>query len=79
VEIRQSFPNSDYEGIGRRPKEGDDARLISEMKDLQWSRTLVSKAFETQQLVHQQQAKVDYVIASVDADKRRSILYGIKA
>jgi membrane fusion protein, multidrug efflux system len=47
----------------------DEARLMSAMKDLQRSRTLVDKAFETQQLVDQQQAKVDQVLASVDADK----------
>jgi membrane fusion protein, multidrug efflux system len=50
-------------------KKEDEARLISTMKDLQRSRTLVDKAFETQQLVDQQQAKVDQVIATVDADK----------
>jgi membrane fusion protein, multidrug efflux system len=49
-------------------KKQDEARLISAMKDLQRSRTLVDKAFETQQLVDQQQAKADQVIASVDAD-----------
>ncbi len=49
-------------------KKQDEARLISAMKDLQRSRTLVDKAFETQQLVDQQQAKLDQVIASVDAD-----------
>jgi membrane fusion protein, multidrug efflux system len=50
-------------------KKQDEARLVSAMKDLQRSRTLVDKAFETQQLVDQQQAKVDQVIASVDADQ----------
>jgi membrane fusion protein, multidrug efflux system len=50
-------------------KKQDEARVISTMKDLQRSRTLVGQAFETQQLVDQQQAKVDQVIASVDADK----------
>ena len=50
-------------------KKQDEARLMSTMKDLQRSRMLVDKAFETQQLVDQQQAKVDQVIASVDADK----------
>jgi membrane fusion protein, multidrug efflux system len=49
-------------------KKQDEARLVSAMKDLQRSRTLVDKAFETQQLVDQQQAKVDQVVASVDAD-----------
>jgi multidrug efflux system membrane fusion protein len=50
-------------------KKQDEARLMSTMKDLQRSRTLVDKAFETQQLVDQQQAKVDQVLASMDADK----------
>jgi membrane fusion protein, multidrug efflux system len=50
-------------------KKQDEARLISAMKDLQRSRTLVDKAFETQQLVDQQQAKLDQFIASVDADQ----------
>ena len=50
-------------------KKQDEARLISAIKDLQRSRTLVGQAFETQQLVDQQQAKADQVIASVDADK----------
>src|SRR3984957_4069999 len=50
-------------------KKQDESRLISAIKDLQRSRTLVGQAFETQQLVDQQQAKVDQVIASVDADK----------
>jgi membrane fusion protein, multidrug efflux system len=50
-------------------KKQDEARLTSTMKDLQRSHTLVDKAFETQQLVDQQQAKVDQVIASVDADQ----------
>jgi membrane fusion protein, multidrug efflux system len=50
-------------------KKQDEARLVFTMKDLQRSRTLVDKAFETQQLVDQQQAKVDQVIASVDADQ----------
>jgi membrane fusion protein, multidrug efflux system len=49
-------------------KKQDEARLVSAMKDFQRSRSLVDKAFETQQLVDQQQAKVDQVIASVDAD-----------
>jgi multidrug efflux system membrane fusion protein len=50
-------------------KKQDESRLISAIKDLQRSRTLVGQAFETQQLVDQQQAKADQVIASVDADK----------
>ena len=40
-------------------KKQDESRLISAIKDLQRSRTLVGQAFETQQLVDQQQAKAD--------------------
>src|SRR5277367_534172 len=50
-------------------KEQDGAQLISARKDLQRSRTLVDKFFETKQVVDQQQAKVDQVIAMVDADR----------
>src|SRR5271156_6184536 len=50
-------------------KEQDEAQLISARKDLQRSRTLVDKFFETMQVVDQQQAKVDQVIAMVDADQ----------
>jgi membrane fusion protein, multidrug efflux system len=50
-------------------KKQDEARLTSTMKDLQRSHMLVDKAFETQQLVDQQQARVDQVVASVDADQ----------
>src|SRR6202011_4200627 len=38
-------------------------------KDLRRSRTLVDKSFQTQQVVDQQQAKVDQLIASIDADE----------
>jgi membrane fusion protein, multidrug efflux system len=47
----------------------DEAQLISAQKDLSRSRTLVDKSFQTQQVVDQQQAKVDQLIASIDADR----------
>jgi membrane fusion protein, multidrug efflux system len=47
----------------------DEAQLISAQKDLQRSRTLVDKNFQTQQVVDQQQSKVDQFIASIDADR----------
>jgi multidrug efflux pump subunit AcrA (membrane-fusion protein) len=50
-------------------KAQDGAQLISAQKDLQRSRTLVDKFFETKQVVDQQQAKVDQVLAMVDADQ----------
>src|SRR5271170_1253065 len=50
-------------------KEQDEAQLISARKDLQRSRTLVDKFFETMQVVDQQQAKVDQVNAMIDADR----------
>jgi multidrug efflux system membrane fusion protein len=46
----------------------DEAQLSSAQKDLVRSRTLVDKSFQTQQVVDQQQAKVDQLIASLDAD-----------
>jgi multidrug efflux system membrane fusion protein len=50
-------------------KAQDEAQLISAQKDLSRSRTLVDKNFQTQQVVDQQQSKVDQLIASIDADK----------
>jgi membrane fusion protein, multidrug efflux system len=50
-------------------KAQDEALLISAQKDLSRSRTLVDKNFQTQQVVDQQQSKVDQLIASIDADK----------
>ncbi len=50
-------------------KAQDEAQLISAQKDLVRSRTLVDKNFQTQQVVDQQQSKVDQLIASIDADK----------
>jgi hypothetical protein len=41
--------------------------VLPPRKDLQRSRTLVNQFFETKQVVDQQQAKVDQVIAMVDA------------
>jgi membrane fusion protein, multidrug efflux system len=49
-------------------KAQDDATLISAQKDLERARTLVVKSFETQQVVDQQQAKVDGQIAARKAD-----------
>jgi membrane fusion protein, multidrug efflux system len=46
----------------------DEAQLSSAQKDLVRSRTLVDKSFQTQQVVDQQQAKVDQLIASLSAD-----------
>jgi multidrug efflux system membrane fusion protein len=46
----------------------DDAQLVSAQKDLSRSRALVDKSFQTQQVVDQQQAKVDQLIASINAD-----------
>jgi membrane fusion protein, multidrug efflux system len=46
----------------------DEAQLSSAEKDLMRSRTLVDKSFQTQQVVDQQQAKVDQLIASLNAD-----------
>jgi multidrug efflux system membrane fusion protein len=49
-------------------KAQDDANLVSAQKDLERARTLVQKSFETQQVVDQQQAKVDALIAARKAD-----------
>jgi membrane fusion protein, multidrug efflux system len=46
----------------------DEAQLSAAEKDLMRSRTLVDKSFQTQQVVDQQQAKVDQLIASLNAD-----------
>ncbi|MBO0753961.1 MAG: efflux RND transporter periplasmic adaptor subunit [Bradyrhizobiaceae bacterium] len=50
-------------------KQQDEAMLSSAQKDLMRSKTLVDKNFATQQLVDQQQAKVDQLIASISADE----------
>jgi membrane fusion protein, multidrug efflux system len=46
----------------------DEAQLDSAQKDLSRSRTLVDKSFQTQQVVDQQQSKVDQLIAAINAD-----------
>jgi membrane fusion protein, multidrug efflux system len=46
----------------------DQANLVSAEKDLTRSKTLVIKSFETQQVVDQQQAKVDALKAAIAAD-----------
>jgi multidrug efflux system membrane fusion protein len=49
-------------------KAQDDASLVSLQKDLERFRTLGSKGFETQQNLDQQQAKVDSMKATIQAD-----------
>jgi multidrug efflux system membrane fusion protein len=49
-------------------KAQDDALLTSAQKDLSRFRTLVAKNVETQQILDQQQGKVDQLVASVEAD-----------
>jgi membrane fusion protein, multidrug efflux system len=49
-------------------KAQDQANLISAEKDLARAKTLVIRSFETQQVVDQQQAKVDALTASIKAD-----------
>jgi multidrug efflux system membrane fusion protein len=50
-------------------KAQDDASLVSLQKDLDRFRTLGSKGFETQQNLDQQQAKVDSMKATIQADE----------
>jgi multidrug efflux system membrane fusion protein len=47
----------------------DEAQLTSAEKDLSRSRTLADKSFQTQQVLDQQQSKVDQLIASLNADQ----------
>ncbi len=47
----------------------DEALLSSAQKDLVRSKTLVDKSFQTQQVVDQQQARVDQLIATIAADE----------
>jgi membrane fusion protein, multidrug efflux system len=54
--------------MAKAKKAQDDANLVSAQKDFERSRTLVAKSFETQQVVDQQQAKVDALTASKQAD-----------
>jgi membrane fusion protein, multidrug efflux system len=53
----------------RAKKLQDVALLSSAQKDLIRSKTLVDKSFQTQQVVDQQQARVDQLIASISADE----------
>jgi multidrug efflux system membrane fusion protein len=46
----------------------DEAGLVSAQKDLARSRALVDKSFQTQQVLDQQTAKVDQLMASIAAD-----------
>jgi membrane fusion protein, multidrug efflux system len=50
-------------------KAQDQALLISAQKDLVRAKTLIDKNFQTQQVVDQTQAKVDQLIATIDADQ----------
>jgi membrane fusion protein, multidrug efflux system len=50
-------------------KRQDAAQLISAQKDLHRSSTLVERRVETQQLVDQQQARVDQLVAMIAADE----------
>jgi len=50
-------------------KAQDQALLISAQKDLVRAKTLIDKNFQTQQVVDQTQARVDQLIATVDADQ----------
>jgi multidrug efflux system membrane fusion protein len=47
----------------------DEAMLSSAQKDLARARALVVKSFETQQVLDQQIAKVDQMVASISADE----------
>jgi multidrug efflux system membrane fusion protein len=50
-------------------KAEDDAQLISAQKDLVRDQTLVQRSFQTQQVLDQQQAKVDQLKATLQADQ----------
>src|SRR6516162_2807784 len=50
-------------------KAQDEANLISAEKDLTRAKALVVRSFETQQVLDQQQAKVDALKASIKADE----------
>jgi membrane fusion protein, multidrug efflux system len=53
----------------RARKAQDQAVLISAQKDLVRAKTLIDKNFQTQQVVDQTQARVDQLIATIDADQ----------
>jgi membrane fusion protein, multidrug efflux system len=50
-------------------KAQDQAVLIAAQKDLVRAKTLIDKNFQTQQVVDQTQARVDQLIATIDADQ----------
>src|SRR5262249_55155662 len=50
-------------------KAEDDAMLVSAQKDLVRDQTLVARSFQTQQVLDQQQAKVDQLKATIQADQ----------
>src|SRR5215469_12203231 len=50
-------------------KAQDQAQLVAAQKDLIRFKSLAAKSFETQQNVDTQQAKVDQLIASIEADQ----------
>jgi multidrug efflux system membrane fusion protein len=50
-------------------KAEDEAQLISAQKDLYRDQTLVQRSFQTQQVLDQQQAKVDQLKATIQADQ----------
>jgi multidrug efflux system membrane fusion protein len=54
--------------LAKAKKAMDEAMLVSAQKDLTRAHTLVAKSFETQQVMDQQQAKVDQLVASKEAD-----------
>jgi multidrug efflux system membrane fusion protein len=50
-------------------KAEDEAMLVSAAKDLERDKTLVQRSFQTQQVLDQQQAKVDQLKATIQADQ----------
>jgi membrane fusion protein, multidrug efflux system len=50
-------------------KAEDEAMLVSAAKDLDRDKTLVQRSFQTQQVLDQQQAKVDQLKATIQADQ----------
>jgi multidrug efflux system membrane fusion protein len=50
-------------------KAEDEAMLVSAQKDLVRDQTLVARSFQTQQVLDQQQAKVDQLKATIQADQ----------
>ncbi len=55
--------------LAKAKKMQDAAQLVSAQKDLTRSSTLVERRVETQQLVDQQQARVDQLVAMIAADE----------